>query len=181
MLKLLRQVFKVGEATVAYPFAPLPVSPGFRGKPVHDPQACIACAACTIACPSNALAMDNDTARGTRTWSICYGRCIFCGRCEEVCPTGAITLSPEFELAVMNKADLISRAHFRLAACQVCGRYFAPAREIEYVVDLLEQAGLPPDQVNDQRTLMSTCPECRRKHDLARIGRAAILAPKVAT
>ncbi len=169
MWKLLKQVFQVGEATVAYPFAPLPVSPGFRGKPQHRPEACIACAACTIACPSNALSMATDPQRGTRTWSICYGRCIFCGRCEEVCPTGAIALAPEFELAVMNKNDLIARAHYTLAACRSCGRYFAPAKEIDHVVSTLAQAGLPPDQIGERRELLETCPECRRKRDLSKV------------
>jgi hydrogenase-4 component H len=163
MLKLLRQVLKVGEATHSYPFAPISLSPGFRGKPQHDPAACIACAACAIACPSNALSIANDTDRGVRTWAICYGRCIFCGRCEEVCPTHAIALMPEFELAVMSKQDLIARAHFGLAACRRCGTYFAPAGEIAYVLALLKQAGLPADRIQERRELLETCPECRRR------------------
>ncbi len=171
MLKLFREILKVGEATIPYPFVPLAVSPGFRGKPQHNPEACIACAACTIACPSNALAMENDTARGIRTWSLSVGRCIYCGRCEEVCPTGAISLSPEFELAVMKKDDLISRAHFKLSACQICRRYFAPAKEIDYVLSLLKQAGLPEEQLQDQRVLLETCPECKRKQDVPKVDR----------
>jgi hydrogenase-4 component H len=134
VLKMLREVFRVGEATLPYPFAPIEVAPGFRGRPQHDPELCIACAACTIACPSNALRMDTDTDRGIRTWSICYGRCIYCARCEEVCPTGAITLSPDFELAVFNREDLMAKADYRLAACRNCGAYFAPIKELEYVL-----------------------------------------------
>ncbi len=52
MLKLFREVLKVGESTVLYPFVPAEVLEGFRGRPHHDPELCIACAACTIACPS---------------------------------------------------------------------------------------------------------------------------------
>lgn len=33
MLKLLKTIMRAGTATVKYPFAPLEVSPGFRGKP----------------------------------------------------------------------------------------------------------------------------------------------------
>ncbi len=169
MIKLIKEIFQVGEATIAYPFAPIPLSPGFRGKPVHAPEACVACAACCIACPSNALSMSNDTRQGTRTWSICYGRCIFCGRCEEVCPTSAISLTPDFELAVMKKEDLISRAHFKLSPCRVCGRFFAPAKEIEYALSLLKQAGLPPDEIEGRREALETCPECKRLRDVPKV------------
>src|SRR5512135_1067969 len=115
VFKLVKEIFKVGEATVPYPFVPAEVSPGFRGKPEHDPKLCIACAACAIACPPNALTLTTDMDQGIITWSIFYGRC------EEVCPTGAIELSPEFELAVMNKADLFEQADYELAACSNCG------------------------------------------------------------
>ncbi len=117
MLKLLREVLKVGEATLLYPFVPAEVMPGFRGKPHHDPKLCIACAACAIACPANALELTNDLDQGIRTWSLFMGLCIYCARCEEVCPTGAIKLSQDFELAVMNREDLFERV--RLQACSL--------------------------------------------------------------
>ena len=37
--KLLKEVLKVGEATVLYPFVPAEVSPGFRGKPAARSRA----------------------------------------------------------------------------------------------------------------------------------------------
>lgn len=169
VLKLIKEVLKVGQATVAYPFQPVELPPGFRGKPEYDPEQCIACAACTIACPPNALTMENDLETGVRTWSIFYGRCIFCARCEEVCPTGAIKLGTDFELASFSRADLTTQAHFRLAACVVCGAYFASAKALEHVLNLLDQAGLPPEEAADRRALLRACPECRRKIDLARV------------
>lgn len=45
MLKLLKTIMRAGTATVKYPFAPLEVSPGFRGKPDLMPSQCIACGA----------------------------------------------------------------------------------------------------------------------------------------
>lgn len=169
VLKLLQEVLKVGEATVPYPFVPAEVSPGFRGKPNHDPELCIACAACAVACPPNALRMLTDTDQGLITWSIFYGRCIFCGRCEEVCPTGAIQLTPDFELAVMNKADLFEQADYELAACAQCGTFFAPAKELEYVLALLEQAGLSGEELEERRALLGICPTCRRKNDIVKL------------
>ena len=57
MLKLLKTIMRAGTATVKYPFAPLEVSPGFRGKPDLMPSQCIACGAC--ACPANALTIQH--------------------------------------------------------------------------------------------------------------------------
>jgi hydrogenase-4 component H len=169
VLKLIKEVLRVGQATVPYPFVPVEVAPGFRGKPEYDPEQCIACASCTIACPPNALTMENDLEYGTRTWTIFYGRCIFCARCEEVCPTGAIKLGHDFELASFSRQDLIVQAEFNLAACIQCGAYFASAKELDHVIDLLSQAGLPPEDADDRRALLRTCPECRRKIDLTKV------------
>jgi hydrogenase-4 component H len=177
MFKLLREVLRTGEATVKYPFAPLEVSKDFRGRPEHTAEQCIACAACTIACPANALAMETDATAGTRTWSINYGRCIFCGRCEEVCPTQAIKLTEDFELAVASKEDLTRKAVFTLANCLCCGEPFAPAKEIAYVTALIEahaaaEATEPlPADARRRRQMLATCPNCKRLNDLVQIAR----------
>ncbi|MDR3438351.1 formate hydrogenlyase complex iron-sulfur subunit [Telmatospirillum sp.] len=174
MLKLLREVFRTGEATHKYPFAPIKVAKDFRGKPEHDSAQCIACAACTIACPPNAIAMQTDVAAGTRTWSISYGRCIFCGRCEESCPTGAIKLTADFELAVARKEDLTKTAVFTLARCPSCGRSVASAKEVAYVALLLGGAEASAEEAERLRLLVSTCPECKRKHDVEQVMRLDI-------
>ncbi|WP_192458278.1 hydrogenase 4 subunit H [Musicola keenii] len=166
MLKLFKTILKAGNSTVKYPFAPLEVPTGFRGKPEYDPAQCIGCAACTMACPANALTMDNDLNNGERIWQLFLGRCIFCGRCEEVCPTRAIVLSQEFEMAVANKADLYQRATFRLLECRVCHRPFAPHKEVEYTMALLVQSGLSESEVESRRSQFETCPDCKRKKNM---------------
>ncbi len=169
MLKLFKEVLKTGEATLAYPFQPLEQMPGFRGKPHHDPERCIACAACALACPPNALNMSTDLEKGVTTWGLFMGRCIYCGRCEEVCPTGAITLSPDFELAVMNKEDLYERADYRLAVCPGCGSLFASRKELEYVAAILEQSGMEMQELAVALELLKLCPQCKRSHDAPRV------------
>ncbi|MGM3193189.1 hydrogenase 4 subunit H [Dickeya dadantii subsp. dieffenbachiae] len=166
MIKLFKTILKAGNSTVKYPFAPLAVPAGFRGKPEYDPAQCIGCAACTMACPANALTMANDLDNGTRTWQLFLGRCIFCGRCEEVCPTRAIVLSQEFEMAVANKADLYQRATFQLLNCHVCQRPFAPQKEVEYAMALLTHAGVPENEVEARRHQFETCPDCKRKQNM---------------
>lgn len=169
MLKLIKEVLRVGEATQPYPFEPIEQMPGFRGKPHHDPERCIACAACAIACPPNALSITTDFDLGNQTWSLFVGRCIYCGRCEEVCPTGAITLSPDFELAVLNKQDLFEQADYKLAACRLCGVYFSTLKEIEYVSALLQQSSMSAEARDSSLARLEICPECKRKNDVPKM------------
>jgi hydrogenase-4 component H len=173
MLKLFREVLRTGEATKKYPFTPWEVEKDFRGKPEHEAANCIACGACTQACPANALAMQTDLAAKTRTWSIDYGRCVFCARCEEVCPTDAIRLSSDFELAVANKADLKKQAVFTLAECVACGEPFAPAKEVAYVTALIEKITPSAEDAAVRARSVATCPACKRAADLVRISTVA--------
>ena len=64
MFKLLKTVFKAGDVTTKYPFKPCEVDEDFRGKPELNSDQCIVCAACTIACPANALTMRTDPVTG---------------------------------------------------------------------------------------------------------------------
>ena len=175
MLKLLQELVKTGDATTKYPFVPPPAKPGVRGKPEFAGPRCIACAACTIACPANALTMETDAKAGTRTWQLDLGRCIFCARCEEVCPTGAIVLSDNFELSVRNRDDLLMTAEFTLTNCRSCETPFAPAKEVNYVIALLIRAGMPWDEAESRRASFETCPGCRRHADVARISRTSLV------
>jgi hydrogenase-4 component H len=167
MLKTIKEILRTGDATVKYPFAPLDLPEGFRGKPEHSSVNCIACGACATACPPNAIQMQVDTKAGTVTWSINYGRCVFCARCEEVCPTKAIKLSKEFELAVMDKNDLEETATYPLQACTECGTFFASEKEVDYAARVLSE-GSNDDEANQAAALVKICPACKQKHDAYR-------------
>jgi len=166
MFKLLKTVLKTGDPTTKYPFAPLEVHQDFRGKPELDASQCIACGACTRACPANALIMETDEDKGTRRWELSIARCIYCGRCEEVCPTHAIELTEQFELAVTNKADLYEHAEFNLSNCTQCDRPFVATKLLNYTLATIEQAGLTGEQLEMRKIQLCTCPECRRKANM---------------
>lgn len=164
MLKTLKNIIKTGDSTKKYPFEPLPEIEHSRGKPDHSLEKCIACAACAVACPADAIHMHADTNEGTISWEINFGRCIFCGRCEEACSFDAIHLSCEFELAVMNKDDLHEKCTYTLQDCNVCGKYFAPRKEVDYVVSLLTK-GESNDYIEQAVETAHTCPACKRIAD----------------
>jgi len=164
MFNFIKKAIKGGVATESYPLQPLAVDPNFRGKPEHNPQQCIGCAACVNACPSNALSAETDLISGQQVWRFNLGRCIFCARCEEVCPTAAIKLSQQYELAVWNKADLLQEARFPLCYCQACGRPFAVQKEIDYAIALLKHNG--DARAESRRASFEICPSCKRQKSL---------------
>ena len=179
MLKLWKVNAKAGDATVKYPFAPFPTNKDMRGKPEHDSELCIACGACGVACPADAIRMDTDLSADTITWSIDYGRCIFCGRCEEACPMEAIKLTEEFELAVMSKDDLTSKSVYTLEHCSRCGKPFAPHKEIDYARRLLQKVG--GMEAEQAARTVGMCQECKRELDALRAkGRPELTADNLA-
>ena len=168
MFKTIREILRTGNATIGYPFEALERPQYARGKPEHDNAQCIACGACAVACPPNALQMVIDPKGGTTTWSINYGRCIFCGRCEEVCPTKAIELSEEFELAVFDKNDLEETCTFALQSCSECGKYYAPAKEVAYARSIVGQAASTDAEASRALALLGVCPTCKQRADAYR-------------
>ena len=56
-----------------------------------------------------------------------------------------------------------------MTACSRCGLLFAPAKELNYVLALLEQSGVTGDELAERRALLGTCPTCRRKNDIIKL------------
>lgn len=93
-------------STVLYPKERLDIPEMFRGKPMFDSALCIGCQICVRDCPSNAIKIEKIEEK--RFGCIFYlDRCIFCGQCSDSCPKKAIKMSKEYELASLNREDLI--------------------------------------------------------------------------
>lgn len=111
MLSIIRRSLRTGIVTTSYPAVAEPAPAAYRGQVMLRPDRCTLDAACARVCPSDAITVTADDA-GNRVWELTDARCVFCGLCAEACPTAAIELSTEFELAVRDPADLVTRVAF---------------------------------------------------------------------
>lgn len=103
--------------TIEYPEEKRNMAPRFRGLPSlrADPETgealCVACGLCARICPTSCLEMhvvpSEEGDRELGEFILRAGRCMFCGLCSQVCPVDAITMSGEYELAVMDRDGMI--------------------------------------------------------------------------
>lgn len=170
MMKLFDITNKYGKATYAYPFEPYKVNENFRGSPEYNFDDCICCAACGIACPSNAIEIKLNSDQSKLVWEFTAARCIFCGRCDEVCPTGAIHQGNSFELAVkFDKSALIQRGEFEVQRCKKCGKVFTTKRLVNYTYEKLESANLLDGRLEEVKDTIEICQECKQADCVKRI------------
>ena len=100
MLKAILTRFRQGHRTMAYPDAPQPLPPRFRGLPLLDASRCDdGCRACAAVCPYGAI-----SASGPLTLDM--GKCLFCGDCVAACPKEAITFSTDARLSSRSREGL---------------------------------------------------------------------------
>lgn len=103
--------------TVQYPDVKPQLPPRYKGRIVltRDPdgqERCVACYLCSAVCPVDciniqAAEVPEDERRYPESFRINFARCIFCGMCEEACPTLAIQLTPDFEMCVYRRGQLM--------------------------------------------------------------------------
>lgn len=113
---------------------------------------CILCGLCVRACGEvvevSALTFrDRGLGRDIDEPEIEFdpNRCIGCGSCAYVCPTGYVKMEEtEGKRVIWDKV-------FKMSACNVCGRYFAPKDQLEYIS---KTTGVPMSN-------LSTCVSCR--------------------
>ena len=114
--------------------------------PQEDHGDCILCALCVRACEevvgASAISLVN---RGVdREMAIPFyddsSACIGCGSCSYICPTGAIRMEDSGDTRTITMPN--NTIKFKLAKCSVCGDYFAPEKQLEFMV---KKAGLESD------------------------------------
>jgi len=123
-------------------------------KPEYvERENCILCALCVRACREvvgvSAISLANrgvhrevappflDTATA----------CIGCGSCVYICPTQCIKMEDVGDTRIIHNW----KVQFKLKKCKVCGNYFAPEAQLEYI---RAKWDLPQD-------FFDTCPNCK--------------------
>lgn len=90
------------DVTLQYPEEKKTLNENFRGKIKYNKEKCIKCAVCTRVCPSKgAVFIKNNE------FTLDYAQCIYCYNCVENCSKNALERTSEFELAALNKEELI--------------------------------------------------------------------------
>jgi Ni,Fe-hydrogenase III small subunit/formate hydrogenlyase subunit 6/NADH:ubiquinone oxidoreductase subunit I len=112
MFKILGQSFRKGVVTNHYPKAPAVLSENFRGRPAFDFKRWTDARPAAAVCPTGAISIQ-DT-ENTRRVEVDYGRCIFCGLCAEASSGGNVWVTPEFDIAVLERRDLTTVVQYSL-------------------------------------------------------------------
>ena len=104
--------------------------------PLEDHQNCVLCSLCTRVCQevvgANAISKINrSTEPNALPYTVNFDACIACGSCVYICPTGAITLIDEGDKRTISWPYL--KKEFKMTQCKVCGHYYAPTKQLEYM------------------------------------------------
>ena len=126
-MKVTMTTMLTGGETVRWPREPAPLPRRFRGHIQLEMEAetgqprCIACGACSRACPSGCITVSGAKPAGARRkmatcFRLDFSRCSLCGLCVESCPKQAIVFSRDYALVASSRAtvdamDLLAALH----------------------------------------------------------------------
>jgi len=96
--------------TEKYEFPELPavVSHRWRGFHRYDLTTCIACEACSRACPADCIHIAKERIAGRKgfrvtSFTIDYTKCLFCALCVEPCPVDCIFMGSSHDLSCYSR------------------------------------------------------------------------------
>jgi len=127
------------------------VEPEPRFRPDTDKGKCILCRLCVRTCEQvvGVSAIGFSFRGADKTVGTPFHEqskvCIGCGACAYICPTDHI------EMTAVHDKRIIWDREFKMAACSVCGRYFAPEDQLEFIS---KKTGVP-------MTDLMVCTSCR--------------------
>jgi len=171
--------------TVKFPEGPAKIYPRFKGRPKPE-SGCVACGACSIWCPAEAIELFVNREKGIRQVIFHYDKCIMCGECERICTTQeGVKMDTKFDLAGFEREALKENGkECELVFCESCGEIISTKEHIDWMLERLgEKQGsnlgllnlklkklglvdgfkreITLDKRDDIFTLL--CPKCRHK------------------
>jgi len=126
--------------------------PSFKSEYLEDND-CIVCGLCVRACEQvvgvSAISLVNRgiAKEPASPFLEPAADCIGCGSCYYICPTGAIKMEDRKDSRIIYNW----KVEFKLKKCKVCGNYWAPEKQLEYIK---KKWNLPED-------FFDTCPTCK--------------------
>lgn len=174
-----------GPYTTGFPFTPLQPAEAFRGQPEYHEEDCIGCGACAEVCPARTIDVIDEEDK--RILIHHYDNCIYCGQCEANCTTKkGIVLSKNFDLAVFDRQQAVTKIEKELVRCEHCGGVITTVEHLRWIarkvgslavanpvllVALHKDLGLTtdPSQIPEDKILgrgesyRVLCPSCRRE------------------
>ncbi len=126
--------------------------PSFKPEYLEDND-CIVCGLCVRTCEQvvgvSAISLVNRgiTKEPASPFLEPATACIGCGSCYYICPTGAIKMEDRGDTRILYNW----KVEFKLKKCKVCGNYWAPEKQLEYI---RKKWGLPEE-------FFDICPTCK--------------------
>ena len=126
--------------------------PSFKREYLEDND-CIVCGLCVRTCEEvvgvSAISLVNRgiTKEPASPFLEPATACIGCGSCYYICPTGAIKMEDRGGVRRIHNW----KVEFKLKKCKVCGNYWAPEAQLEYI---RKNWNLPED-------FFDICPNCK--------------------
>src|SRR5512134_225607 len=99
------------EVTLQYPEERWEIPERFRGFLHNDIKACTSCTMCVKVCPVDCISLEAvrgaDKKMVLASYDINIGRCMYCGLCVEVCPPKSLKHTIGYEMASVERGELI--------------------------------------------------------------------------
>jgi NADH-quinone oxidoreductase chain I len=97
--------------TLQYPEERWEPSERFRGFLYNDIKKCTSCTMCVRICPVDCISLESvrgaDKKMVLASYDINIGRCMYCGLCVEVCPPKSLVHTSGYEMASVDRGELI--------------------------------------------------------------------------